>query len=246
MEAIKVLKNNKYSNNDYVEKYAALWSFGYLNNFGSTEGFYRTVNEFGFSSKGKDIKYNILDIGCGVGRVSCDYATYFKNSKVIGIDESLVMINIANKIVKTKNIIYFDRLKNYGFNRIAINGFGLDNIDFVNKNLNYYYLENKGEKKFDIITCINFIDRVDNLDGCFKILSELLNHSGILILASPLNFLNNIYWNKFNSIDKIKKYLIKFGLEVEISFDDLIYKEILDARGASEEYRAVILRAKKI
>lgn len=246
MEAIKVLKNNKYANNDYVEKYAALWSFGYLNNFGYTEGFYRTINEFGFSSKEENIAYNILDVGCGVGRVSCDFAAYFKNSRVIGIDESPEMINVADKIVKTKNRIYFDGLKNYGFKRIIINGFGLDNVNFVNKNLNYYYLKNKNGKKFDIITCINFIDRVDNLDECFKMLAKLLNHSGILILASPLNFLNHTYWNKFNSVDKIKKYLIKFGLEVEISFDGLIYKEILDARGASEEYRAVILRAKKI
>jgi len=90
-----LLHGGKYKDAFFIEKYVALWAYGYLNNFGQSEGLYRTVNELGFCSFDKDIKGKILDIGCGVGRTSSDYAKFFKNSEVIAIDKAPLMIKMA-------------------------------------------------------------------------------------------------------------------------------------------------------
>lgn len=106
--------NSRYEDKFFVEKYVALWAYGYLNGIGYCEGLYRTINELGFSCLKENGKYNILDIGCGVGRTASSYANFFNNSSIIAIDNSQMMLDYARRIVKTKEKIILS-MENLGF-----------------------------------------------------------------------------------------------------------------------------------
>ncbi len=61
------------------------------------------LHSFGFHPAGK----TVLDFGCGVGRVTQSFATYFR--EVYGVDIAASMISLAKKYAKSrqKNISYF-------------------------------------------------------------------------------------------------------------------------------------------
>ncbi len=239
----KKFSYDKYADLEFINKYAAIWSYGYLNGFGQTEGFYRAVNELGFSIKDKNDELNVLDVGCGVGRTSCDYAAFFRNAKVIGIDRSSLMIETAKRIVNNKSTeISFD-LTGIGFGQLSIRSFGLSNASFVKASLNHYY--SKSREQFDLILAVNFIDRTEDIEGDLRIIQKMLKMGGFLILTTPLNLLNIYDWGKYGSFENFNNLLGKLGFKIDVAFDNLIYREILDARMAHEEYNTAVYRVCK-
>ena len=235
---------DKYKNAFFIDKYVALWAYGYLNNFGQSEGLYKTVNELGFSQLDQSGKYQILDVGCGVGRTAADYAVFFKNSEVVGIDDAESMIDMANKINKTDEKIQID-LSNIGFGTFNIDCRQIDNLCFRKAKLLEFYSQSI-KNSFDIVTAVNFIDRVADIKQSFELIYDLLKFGGIFIFATPLNFSNSEDWKLFGSFEKLLKLVQSIGFKVEVSFDGLIYKEVLDARGATEEYLTCVMRLVKI
>jgi SAM-dependent methyltransferase len=236
----QLLYSDKYENNFFVEKYAALWAYGYLNSFGKSEGLYRMINELGFSFFDKNIKHNILDIGCGVGRTSADYAIYFRNSNVRGIDSANLMINMACKINKSQKKIIFD-MGRLGFGKISIKSQNINNLIYEEIMLKDFLNKSPGNS-FDIITAVNFIDRVTDVKNHFKMIFNLLRNGGVFIFTSPLNFSNSKDWVNYGTFESILKLAKSTGFRVDIAFDGFIYEEILDARGAVEEYSTVVMR----
>lgn len=233
----------KYEDNFFIEKYAALWAYGYINGLGYSDGLYRTISDLATTVLDKEGKHQILDVGCGVGRTASDCARNYPNSKIVAIDSAPLMIEYAKKIVVSKIRTKFN-LSRIGFPDLYLEGFGLENIVFQESNLEQFYADNK-DMRFDLITSVNFIDRVIDLDGTLKILYSLLNEGGNCILSSPLNFQDASHWDNYGSADKMKKALVKVGFKVDHSVDNLIYQEILDARGAVEQYPTLVMKLSK-
>lgn len=102
-----------------------------------------------------DQKINILDIGCGLG--------YFLNLcdgigwQTFGVDISTYAIAYAGKYTKAK----------------------LDIINIKNDKLPY---ENDF---FDVITCFDVVEHLENDNIIFKEINRVLNKEGLLIISTP-------------------------------------------------------------
>lgn len=142
-----------------------------------------------FAIKNKDIKYfldnhalshefntildltenidskNILDFGCGIGRISLKLARIAKS--VIGVDISEQSIKAANENAKIYGVLNFK-------------GFILDEKISI-----------KYQKYFDYILLINVIHHVEDINSIFKKISNYLKDNGEIIIFefNPLNLL---------------------------------------------------------
>ncbi len=233
----------KYKDSFFVDKYVALWAYGYQNGIGVSEGLYRTINELGFSYFDQQGKYKILDIGCGVGRTSSDYARFFKKSKVTGIDPITLMIDMAKKVNGTNQTMSVD-MRRVGLGVLNIQCNQVENLSFERIDL-FSFCQRVSSKTFDLVTAVNVIDRVDDVKAIFLTVFEILKPKGVFILSTPLNFSVEQQWSNLSSIESLALLAKSIGFTVDVQFDQLMYKELLDARGATEEYPTVIMRLVK-
>ena len=234
--------NSRYKDINFINKYIAVWAYGYLNNFGETEGLYQTINALGYEMKEKDGIFNIIDIGCGVGRTSCDYGLYFHKSKVYGIDKEPLMIEKAKRIVNKDNVIIDIDLSNWGFPKLAIKSFGLNNVEFNEETLERYFRRNELKEFFDIALGVNLLDRCDDIKSSTKLIYDILRKGGIFVGSTPLNLYRKADWHNYGSISKITKTFEEIGFIVDKIFDNLVYREVLDGRKSYEDYNMLVFR----
>lgn len=225
--------DERYNDLDFVYKYIGLWSYGYLNNLGLSESLYRTI----FSLVVEQIpnsnqKIKILDIGCGIGRTSFDMAKFYSESIVDSIDQSALMIEYAKKL--NSKIFSHEKfsIPRCGFKGIKFPSYNFTNINFYNTSLEDFAVN----YQYDIILNINFLDRCENIDYSINKICNLLKCRGYVIGCTPLNFRNN-NWKYITNVENLRKEFLKRNLNIIIDFDNLIYREVLDIRGAFEEYR---------
>jgi SAM-dependent methyltransferase len=238
--------NSRYEDKSFVDKYAAIWSYGYINGMGESEGLYRTINAIGFEAKRRDGKHTILDVGCGVGRTSCDYARFFYNSKIIAIDQSKMMIETATSIVKNRDDKILFNLTEWGFPTLSITSFGLFNVEFIQTSLEFYYLNHRKMKNsFDMIIGVNFLDRTNELRDSCQIIYDLLDRDGVFIGSTPLSLRNAKGWVNYGSVEKIIKLFNGLGFKVQQIFDNLLYREVLDGRKSYEDYNTMVFKVAK-
>lgn len=234
---------DKYSDTFFIEKYVALWAYGYQNGIGVSEGLYRAINELGFSYFDGRTVNEILDVGCGVGRTTADYAKFFKNAKVTGIDSAKLMIDMANRLHTSSETITID-MSRLGFGTMNFRDTKLSNTCFLNTELKDFSLVEQ-EGRFDIVTAVNFLDRTVDMKMDIMRIFHLLKQKGVFIIATPLNFFNNEYWKNYSSFESLLALMKKVGFHVDVAFDKFPYREILDIRGSFEEYSTVIMRLVK-
>jgi len=110
---------------------------------------------------------NMLDLGCGSGRL-CLYASKYAKH-VTGIDYIDSAIDFSNKFAKMCKI---------------------KNVDFHVADLDYF-----SKKKFDVITMSEVLQHVDKPLQTFKKCNKLLNKNGYFIVSIPSfnNFRGNIW-----------------------------------------------------
>lgn len=234
--------DSRYNNVEFVQKYVGVWAFGYLNNNGVSESVYRTMTSLAIENvKEQNKELNILEIGCGVGRTSFDLAKIYTNSKIEAIDQSEMMIDYANKINSSFFKDQLISIKNSGFNDLTFPSYNFSNVGFKCTSFEEY----DTDKKFDLIVNVNFLDRCEELPPVIKKFHDLLNKGGYVIGCTPLNF-RNPNWQTHSNIELLKEEFKKGGLEIVSDFDNLIYRELLDTRGAYEEYKVYCFVAKKI
>ena len=118
-------------------------------------------------------------------------------------------------------------------------------MEFQKRTLEEFY-NSISHTKFDLITSVNFIDRIEDVENSFRIVFDLLCKNGSYIFASPLNFSNRNNWDFYSSVDSIKSIVKNIGFYIDVCFDSLVYKELLDKRGAIEEYPTVVMKLIKL
>ena len=67
---------------------------------------------------------------------------------------------------------------------------------------------------FDLITCLNVVDRHPDPEALIEYIRDLLVPRGLLILSSPLHFLDDIVPDKTKWVDDIKELLPEQGFGV--------------------------------
>lgn len=230
---------DKYRDTFFIEKYVALWAYGFRNGIGASEGLYRTINELGFSYFEDKTINQILDIGCGIGRTAADYAKYFKNAEIIGIDSAKTMIDMANRLHTSDEITNLN-MSRLGFGVLSFQGIKLSNVSFINTELKDFSLEN--ERRFDVVTAVNWLDRTTDIKQDLHRIFQLVKPGGILVMATPLNFADANLWAKYGSFKLLSELMKEIGFQIDVVFDNFPYQETLDARGATEEYKTIIMR----
>ncbi len=230
-----------------AERYVALWAFGYeFLRRGDAEGFYRTINELGFSTPlTRDGAHNILEVGCGVGRNVCDYARYYPNALVVGADFSERMLQQAFEVLIGREpgaAIEFD-LRGEGFGLVSKPALSLQNVFLAQADaLNLPF----ASAQFDIVLAPNLIDRLPDPDRFLAEASRVLKPGAYLVLADPFNWVDTPeWWNACTTVRNLERLIGGHSMHIEVAFDDLIYRELLDARGSYTEWRVAIVRAVK-
>ncbi len=138
-------------------------------------------------SKGNKRKLNILDIGCGSGDNLLEIAKL--GHSVVGIDSSKKMLNLAKKkIMKLK-----PKFRN--------------NITLINESIMNYKMRNY----FDVCVCMGVIGYMDSEHKFLKLINNLLNKNGKLIIScrNRLFNLQSISFRTLNEINK-KKYKLLY------------------------------------
>lgn len=159
----------------------------------------------------------VLDIGCG-GGILCESLARL-GAQVTGIDTSLNAIKVAKEHASKQNL----------------------KIDYQNCDLMKFKLESK----FDVVTCMEVLEHVDNIDFLLDKTKKVLKPSG-LFLGSTINrtllsFLGAIIvaenilkllpkkthdWNKFIEISKLKIALTRNNFHA-INFQGVKYNPLL-------------------
>lgn len=130
-------------------------------------------------------KHNILDIGCGNGRVSKYIAQIVTKGKVIGVDSSLNQIEFAREHNSAPNILF--------------------------KHMNI--LDFKTEEQFDYIFCFSSFSWIKNQPRLLEIINKLLKPVGQFVagIAHPDSAYLCTRINMM-STDKWKEYFVDYQL----------------------------------
>ena len=80
---MKAKNDTRYENSLFINKYIALWAYGYINGFGDAEGLYSCIARMCTLLEKKPKR--ILDIGCGIGRTTFDLAQIFPYAEILGM-----------------------------------------------------------------------------------------------------------------------------------------------------------------
>ncbi len=233
--------------NRHAEHYAGLWAYGYYTlKRGDAEGLYRTMNELAMAVlPGHDQPYTMLEIGCGVGRTACDLARYYPHALVVGIDGSRRMLRQAYRIAVGdpvgKEIAV--ALDYEGLGTVTVPSFNIRNIIFTQADaLNLPFMS----AGFDLVVGANVFDRVGDPERMVAECARVLKTGASLVLATPLNWSRKpFWWSKYHSLPQLESLLHDHGFAIDLSFDGLIYREVLDLRGAFADWPTAVVRAIK-
>jgi ubiquinone/menaquinone biosynthesis C-methylase UbiE/uncharacterized protein YbaR (Trm112 family) len=227
---------------EYASKYAGVWAYGYETlHFGENESLFRTVNEVVLSNMLRNSEYTIVDAGCGVGRISGDCSNNFPNSAVLGIDASKHMLKWAHKINVTDALLEMS-LSHMGFGKKTIQGRGLQNLYLVQADVHHLPLS---EGSVDIGLSINVIDRASNPYGVISEMHRVLKKDGFFVFTNPLDWTTSHLWDTYPDAQSILDMFDEIGFVIEEWFDGLYYREILDSRGSYENWRTLVIQARK-
>jgi len=189
------------------------------------------------SSKGENL---ILDVGCGVGRGIYDLAETMKKSQFVGFDYSHNMLERAKSILLDGGKLEID-LSSSGFATFKLNCKKHKNIQLAQGNVSELPFK---PAVFDVVMNTFLIDRVPNVPEALKQLMEVLKPGGLFVLASPLNFQTQEDW-QFKDPETLAKVLNQQGLiDIEIK-DNIVHKEVIDARGNYKGWNTVMIWGRK-
>jgi SAM-dependent methyltransferase len=233
---------------EYAGRYAALWAYGYATEAQRPLGeyLYRTVSSLvseSLASRPADAGPPVIvDAGCGVGRISGDCAALDPTATVIGLDGSFAMLDFASRVVRGSSPILVD-LANLGFGHVEIQPRGLDHVFFARANVERLPVAGGCA---DLALSINMVDRLPRgpevgLKECHRILRS----GGWLIFTDPLNWQQAWLWAEYGTSEAIRELLETYGFEIKTWVDDLPYREIIDARGSFNEFKTLVVAAKK-
>jgi SAM-dependent methyltransferase len=234
----------------YAKQYAALWAYGFATRHsGLDEPLYRTVASLAAEAlvavparAGETV---IVDAGCGVGRTTAACAELGPEAAVLGFDGSPHMLALAARIVQGNSSVRVD-LRDAGFPRLTIPGRGLRQVFLARADIERLPV---ADACADLVLSVNIVDRLPRgPEPALRECHRLLRPGGRLVFTDPLNFQHRELWKRCGAgggSAAMRRLIAKLGFELETWFDDLWYREVLDARGSFEEFRTLVVKARK-
>jgi SAM-dependent methyltransferase len=230
---------------EYAARYAALWAFGYRTlHKGLDEGLYRTVSSFIAEALAATDERAplIVDAGCGVGRVLADAAMLARRGEVIALDASPSMLEFARRVVVGGEAMDVS-LPTYGFPSLHIDGVGLANVVLARADVEDLPLV---DGCADVVLSVNIVDRLPHgPEVAFRECHRVLKPGGTLVFTDPFNWIEPWLWEKYPDTNAVLALLESTGFVLDTWFDDLFYREYIDARGSYDEFRTLAVKARK-
>jgi SAM-dependent methyltransferase len=228
----------------YAARYAGLWAYGYETlHSGLDEALYRTVSSF-VAEALADVPGSplIIDAGCGVGRILGDCAALARRGTVIGFDASPAMLAQTAKIVLGNEPVAIS-LPDCGFPALRIAPRGADNVVLARADVEDLPLH---DGCADLALSVNIVDRLPHgPERAFAECSRILKPGGTLVFTDPFNWIQPRLWETYGDAATILRLIEHAGFTIQTWFDDLLYFEILDARGSRDQFRTLAVKARK-
>lgn len=170
---------------------------------------------------------NILEIGCGVGRMIAELAKYHPQSDCWGVDFSYQMLKRANEFWIENQEQKLDYSK-FGFsNKIYVGGSSIGNLKFGLAKFEKLPFDRCSQ---DLIISSFVFDRLKDPVLGLEEMKRVLDVEGKIILVTPLNFKHIDNWNKFLPLEKFKNILLEMNLKIIDWDESLRIEEPLDNR----------------
>jgi len=171
----------------------------------------------------------ILEMGCGVGRLIGNIASTYPKSQCWGIDYSYQMLKRAKEAWVDGKEFFIDASKQGFENELAVMGQSLSNLHFGLAKCESLPFDDHSQ---DVIFSSFLLDRLEHPIEGLKEMKRVLRPGGILIIVTPLNFNNSMNWNRFYPVQKLKDEVLDLDFQVLDSQNSFIIKEPLDRRGS--------------
>jgi SAM-dependent methyltransferase len=229
----------------YAARYAALWAFGYQTlHKGLNEGLYRTASSFIAEAlaEADHAEPLIVDAGCGVGRVLADAALLARRGLVAAFDASPSMLEFARRVVVGGQPMDVP-LPTFGFPSLRIAGVGTSNVVLGRADVEDLPL---ADGCADVVLSVNIVDRLPHgPEVAFRECHRVLRPGGTLVFTDPFNWIEPWLWEKYPDSRSVLALLEATGFALDTWFDDLFYRELIDARGSFDEFRTLAVKAHK-
>jgi ubiquinone/menaquinone biosynthesis C-methylase UbiE len=246
----EISDNREQKQEESAAAYAAMRAFSAETlRHGASEGLYRTVSDLLLRLLSPSGARRLLDLGCGPGRTLVDAAEAFPRAWAIGADNSPGSLAVAYAIGRFRGLAVEADLRRWGFGFQTIRGRALSNIGLVQADAERLPFRScESWMGFDAVTCVNLLDRVENPETVLDEIGRVTRKGGWLIATTPMNWRHQTggYWSSLADLDDLTKAVETRGFVCEIAFDDLTYREIIDARGSQTEWRVAVVCGRRI
>jgi ubiquinone/menaquinone biosynthesis C-methylase UbiE len=232
---------------EYVDRYTGLFAFAHLLfRHGGGEGLYRTIDCALLANLDRKTEHSVLDIGCGVGRMLYDCADLFPNTFFVGMDYAYNMCIRARQIlVSGKEIPLAESL--------AHTGLGTTGLLFTKtkKSENIFLAQGSvmdlpfNDDSFDCVVNTYLIDRVEDPRLAVTEMARVLKPGGLFVLSDPLSFEKAAPQNIIPDASALVDVITRAGIEITEHFDQLVYREMKDARGNYNDFQSFVCVGRK-
>jgi SAM-dependent methyltransferase len=152
------------------------------------------------------------------------------------------MLTLATQIVHGREPVEVS-LPSFGYGSLSIPAYGAQSPAFARADVENIPVKDDGA---DITLCVNVVDRLPHgPDVALRECHRILRKGGRLIFTDPLNWTTPDLWQRYPDGASLLQLLREIGFRVDTWFDNLLYRELLDARHSTEEFRTLIVSAIK-
>lgn len=229
-----------YESSSFVARYAAVWAYGVADPDRMSEPYYQQLLSVAVPS-GRPPVANVLDMGCGPGRILADLADELPGARCTGVDASPLMVALARKILHAPagGSVPVDA-GDYGFPPAAIPARGRPDVQVLHRTLDEHARE---ARRYDLVVASHLLDRVPNPIAALDSFRRLVMPGGRLVLSCAFNYERRHQWS-IASGPELAEQVARRGFEIEHLNDDVEYAERLDIRGTVTQHRVAVLRAR--
>lgn len=229
-----------YTDASFVARYASVWAFGDADPERTCEPYYRHLLQVATDADATPT--DILDVGCGPGRLLADLARSFPEARCVGVDYSAAMIDIARRILHSSAGDRVDvDASDFGFAPVAIPGRGRPDIELECASLVDYH---RSGRRHDLVVASHLLDRTERPTRTLDTLADLVTDDGLLLVSCAFNYSHRTQWTLRTAQDLVGA-LIALGFLIEHADDNVSYAERLDIRGTTTHHRVAVVRARK-
>ncbi len=181
---------------------------------------------------------NIVELGCGVGRMIGEIAEKLPSSTCWGIDYSYQMLKQAYDSFVQGKILDID-FRDFGFKpKVKAVKHSLNNLGFGLAKAEVLPFENNS---VDFVFSSFGIDRFEAPEDALLEMYRILKKQGKAVIVSPLNFVKKEHWEMFYPVEKLISVVEQIGFRIDDFQNDFIVEEPFDARGNKKKWKCVAL-----